>query len=841
MFSLPQNICRLEIRGPTVHLLRLTIAAICGAMLVLSPSVGNADTVSDASKKLDSLGAEVGRLSSGIRQPSEVTKPGSADNVGRRLVDAQLNFSVGNYDAAAITLYEVVERYPNHTAADEALYYLAESLFQKGDTVAARTFFTQLVSTKGSGSKFFRQSLERLIELALVTGETADVERWLNALDQVPGIEQQSSVPYVRGKYHYAQGDYAAAATQFAKVSASSKYFYQARYYLGVAHTAKGDLGAAAQVFQEVIRSPGKTKEEQRIVELAHMAIGRLYYERGQMTRAIDSYLNISRRSDLFADALYEAAWVYVKNKEFNKALRALELLALSDPNSYRLPEVRILEANLRIRRAQALEETGDGNPEEEYVKARALFNSTNSAFEKPHDALVEIRNEQQDPRLFLEQITGRQSAAFETQASIPEVAAAWLRREPEVKRVVAVEQDLAQIEGEITEAERIIVRLDRALNSTSRVNIFPSLAEKRIRGTEILEETLAVRGRLAVEARRNASTANPADVAELDRLAATRKALQTQLKALPDAKAAYGERVTRAKANFDKLDQTAAIVGTEIQLAEAQLVAMERFLASGSSEVTTDSRAEVEAGLALTRQDIDAMRADLGAARRDITLGRDQAGTDDFAAREEQRLRGELRAALDAEAQFIASLGANPKLSAAMAKASQVMTALDGMFSRIDGIVDAALVEVRSDLNQEKVKLAAYKQEFANYEAESAGLGSEVLGGSLNNVVGKFYQILIRTDVGVVDIAWSRTEEADRRQRRLTLDQAREMRTIQTEFSDVLREIEDEKERVRQAAEDEAAKKAKKESDAPPVPNIPKDPEDPVDGGASSSDGDNQ
>ena len=74
------------------------------------------------------------------------------------------------------------------------------------------------------------------------------------------------------------------------------------------------------------------------------MAIGRLFYERDQPARAIDAYLNISRRSDLFSDALFEASWVYVKNKEFNKALRALELLALSDPNSYRLPEVRILE-----------------------------------------------------------------------------------------------------------------------------------------------------------------------------------------------------------------------------------------------------------------------------------------------------------------------------------------------------------------------------------------------------------------------------------------------------------------------------------------------------------------
>ena len=96
-----------------------------------------------------------------------------------------------------------------------------------------------------------------------------------------------------------------------------------------------------------------------RIAELSHMALGRLYYERDQPSKSVDEYLRISRRSDLFDEALYEVTWVYVKNKEFDKALRALELLALADPTSQRMPDVRILEGNLRIRKAQAIEAAG--------------------------------------------------------------------------------------------------------------------------------------------------------------------------------------------------------------------------------------------------------------------------------------------------------------------------------------------------------------------------------------------------------------------------------------------------------------------------------------------------
>ena len=44
-----------------------------------------------------------------------------------------------------------------------------------------------------------------------------------------------------------------------------------------------------------------------------------------------------------------------MKGKQYDKALRALELLALSEPNSTKTATVRILEGNLRIRKAQLI------------------------------------------------------------------------------------------------------------------------------------------------------------------------------------------------------------------------------------------------------------------------------------------------------------------------------------------------------------------------------------------------------------------------------------------------------------------------------------------------------
>ena len=132
---------------------------VCAAAVLAAALAGGrpvrAESVDALNKKLINFDAEVKQMAQGIRRPSELgAGAGDAGDVPtRRTIDAQVNFGVGNYDDAAIVLYDVVERYPNHKVYDEALYYLAESLYLKGDFVASRTYFTKLVKERGPASK----------------------------------------------------------------------------------------------------------------------------------------------------------------------------------------------------------------------------------------------------------------------------------------------------------------------------------------------------------------------------------------------------------------------------------------------------------------------------------------------------------------------------------------------------------------------------------------------------------------------------------------------------------------------------------------------------------------
>ncbi len=776
-----------------------------GTLVALAAVAGSArgDAVDKIGKRLNAHQSEVSSLTSGIKRPKQLGQARTADLATRRLIDAQVNFGVGNYDDAAVQLYDFVEKHKRHPSYDEGLYYLSESLFQKGDFVASRSYFEQLVRDVGEKSKFYQQGLERLIELTLKLSDSKDVDEWMAKLDQIPSTKLRASVPYVRGKYHYFREEYDKAVPYLTKVAAGSQYHFQAHYVLGACYIATGKLGNAAKEYEALVRRKPETNDDRRVIELSHMALGRIHYERDQPSKAIDRYLMISRRSDLFDEALYEVAWVYVKNKEFDKALRALELLALANPQSARMPDVKILEGNLRIRKAQKVVDQAQGNAAEEYAVALSTFEMLKETFKQPREELVRLMKEHEDPRVFMAQITGRTSESFDTHSTLPEVAAAWLREEPDVQRVIGIEDDLGQIRDEITEAEETIERLEAALSTPSRVNIFPSLASKRTRGTEILEDIFALRTQLATHQRALfGKYADAGQTAELERLAAERQKIARELADLPNAQVAYGERIQKARDSYDLIDQRAAEVSTVLHATEAQLIALDKYIKDIAKDRKDGKPAAPEgtdASIADQRAELEATRTELEALRRDIVLAKDRAGTGDESAEAARTLRARLQAALDAEhtamRRLVAKMGGKDQAKAQQIiglteKANTIAHSLDKMNATIDDIVESALGEVRSSLTDEKAKLSAYKAEYGNYEVESRELGGEILGVSFDGVAKKFYEVLLRSDVGVVDVAWSLKEAADQATKRLNFDQARERKTLDSEFSDVVDEM---------------------------------------------------
>ena len=76
-----------------------------------------------------------------------------------------------------------------------------------------------------------------------------------------------------------------------------------------------------------------------------------------------------------------------------------------------------------------------------------------------------------------------------------------------------------------------------------------------------------------------------------------------------------------------------------------------------------------------------------------------------------------------------------------------------------------------RSTLTDFFEDLSRIDREFLVYEAEARKLGGTVPAHAFRDVKAKFYDVLVRTDVGTVDVSWSQKEDADEDLRRIELD----------------------------------------------------------------------
>jgi tetratricopeptide (TPR) repeat protein len=721
---------------------------------------------------LQSYELEARTLATNLPQPNQM----STQTGQRRLVDAQVAFSIGDYDAAALVLFDLVGKTSGQDK-ETATFYLAEALYHKGDRGAARGYFQELTNSS-AGSKYYQPSLFRLVEIAIGDGDTQTGE---DALTKLGSTTQTAAIPYVRGKWAFSQGQkqndpakYDEAIGFFNSVQKGSEYDAQATYYLGTVYIAKQDLAKATDIFTEITTRKPKTNTDRRVIELSQLALGRVYYEREQPSKSIDSYLLVDRGSDLFPTALYEVSWVYVKSKQYDKALVALELLNRLDPQSTTSPTVRILEGNLRIRKAQLIrhaEITGTrsaderSTPQAEYEKAETIFTETHDRYYPSYVALERMAEGKLDPASFIDQISGRNTRVFASSAPIPEAAAQWLREEPEVQRVVNVESDLNNIRSSLSESESTIVRLEGVLATADRLTLYPALSSRRMRIAAIQHDLIGIRSQLHDEA--GSRDGN-------------RKALVAQYQTLGNPEEAHGKRTAEAQAGFDKVEDSAQEVEGAVMSMQAMAVALRTY----APHMADADRSKLQTDIDEVTKEARAIEDELADIRKEIVLGKDLAPVGDEDLMRARELRARVKAALDNEHR---NLGG--RAGALADQAARISASLEQADQQIDAMVGQGLEEVKRMIAEERKNIAAYRQELTEYEQEVRTVGSEVLGYSFKTVKDKLDDIVTRSDVGNVDVAWSQREDTDDDLKRLNLARARDLKQLRDEFRFVLDE----------------------------------------------------
>ena len=738
-------------------------AALALALLLSSSALATPAQALDSDEALSSAGVELGQVSASLpslRQAVQAASPGRSPE--QQIADAVLLMGSKDYERSINLLNQVVEKHADHpTAYPHALSLLGESYYQAGQLWSARRSFQAIVDGASQGGRFSTyapKAAARLVDIAMRKRDDALLERMVAVIDRLPA-DAGSQLAYARGKALLARKDYAGAAAALGKVDDRSAYAHQARFLAGLVSVKESTpveavpegqdpppvprdrYNRAIELFSRVTQLPADTDAHRQVIDEAWLAIGRLYYETDQLEQAAKAYARIDRASPAFGTMLYELAWVYVKFGDTDRALRALELLAVADPQGQNIADGSLLRGDLMLRSGK-------------FERALSTYQGVKTTYE-PVRARIES---------FL--------------ASTSDPGAYYIKSCREL----------------LEQSNDLVERLSAVLSSPARVRAFPELKMALERALGALNRTALARYSLALGME---DVDDGALSGAIGQARAERRSLEARLKKLPTSDADFSAREVEAERQWNSVSQSVQRLELEVNRLSAIVNGLRRVLDEGASMGVVRDPASIEAFRAeiqANERDLQLYRAQLEALRKQIRSGRVQAGFGDQRFVDDAATRQRYRVALRKELELAAQGAAGKSLATYAGRALPVLkqaeeldAQLEGIESQLDGEVEIRTRGVVEQVAAETRNLVGYQVRLDELDQEARVLVGEVAQKNLGLVRDRFKMMILRADVGITQQAWEVREDQMTRVRVLQRERAREERALREELNEVL------------------------------------------------------
>jgi len=758
---------------------RLLIACI------LIQSVAQAQ-IKDLSAKLDEFEKRIYSLEQSMNfvlreyvSPEELSL--DIEKFSKRLARAETLFYLQDYQSASVLVYDIVEDAANEKEPQywDAVNLLAESLYRIKNYYGARNYFNKLLN-KGD-KKYFYTALERVIQISAVTGNYEGLDRYFNIVKQLPNSTITSGIYFTLGKTLYKRGDLTRASEIFGLIDKNSEYYINSRFYLGVIEIKKKNLDNALAIFKNILSLEPQTPEHRDLREQAILAVGRIYYEQGKYPEALDAYQGIPRDSPHFEEALYEISWIYVKSNELSKAKQTLELMLLSTNETPELLNAKALYGSVLMK-------MGEYNP------ALENFQEMVDRYYPVKEQLQAILEEKENPVQYFEELLLKEPDGMALKKVLPPVAFNWASTDSKVKKALSISTDISGNIKSIEEVEVMADALSNKLNSPDKVVIFPQLKEAKLKAAEIrmgldevrrnlMDMRAEVLGRYISKEERDRLEDIKRKKAELTRII---EELPKDAKGIEEKEREMIKRVSALEAVIHQLN--IALEGMK-----AQLFAVEKWLNENKGKLGDPEQEEDFARkVKMEWSNVNEIEQDINKYTAEIKRERGRIGALTMASEGENK-RLELKKLEDEERRMMDSY--KNRLSNEDAKVlnriDNLTTRLsqdDEQFARFDARIDSAVEKkakaLKDIIEKEKKNLAEYKKIASSMTEDSKELIGKIGYSGFRQVKKLFSDLVLKADVGLVDVAWKQKEEVDRKIEKLREDQDKELKGVNEEFN---------------------------------------------------------
>jgi tetratricopeptide (TPR) repeat protein len=710
----------------------------------------------------------------------------------QRFSDGEIQYLLGDFHTASVLFYDLVANkdFQSSSRYADALFYLSDSLYQEKNYLGARVYLRQLLALKGAR---YKEALSRYLEIAGRMNEFVGIEEYITQAKSVGGGQLSPELNYVYAKWIFNRQDVPVEARIpraqeiFANLARdlSGPVRAQAGYFVGVGHVKLKAWDKAIEQFKAVRSLPARDSRERDVKELADLSLGRVYFEVGKYDDAIDAYARIPQQSDSFPDSLYEIAWAYVRKGELQKARNATEVLLLVAEDSVLAPEAQILQGTLLQKLAK-------------YEEALDTYNSVINTYAPVRDEIDALLAVNKDPVQYFDELLARNEKTLDVTKLLPAAALKWASTRQEVSEAVGITSALDDGRNGIAEAKLIADRILKTLDERG-LESFPVLQEGFTRAdavdtslTRVEDSVTRIEGQLANDS---------LNAEQKQRLASieTRKVeLKKRIDTLPTTAEQVQARQDRIQKKIDELDKVAFQLGIELQSQAAQLLAVRKYADDTRAQRPNkpdDEKAFVERltneqrGLEATVLEVDEFRAKL----------RDERANADKAVGGEVQLRKEYEAVLDEQRQVYGELrNSLPQEARRLAeKADSIRGEAQALRSRVDGAkkvirerVAAKAQKLREQVIAEQQLISGYNSETEAASGETRQLVGRIAYQSFRRVQKSFYDLVLKADVGVVDVSFQRKQDKTQQIQKLASQKDRELKQLDDEFKEVLKDV---------------------------------------------------
>ena len=750
------------------------------------------DAVASAKTDLASVGSGLDRVQAAVLQAK-----GERLTAEQRLSNGELLFRMKDYNRASVVLSEILEEFPNTTSYPDALWLRGETYYAQRDYLAARRDYREIVDhgNEPRYQTYFGKALARLVDVSMRLNDPPEtLGPIFEKFNQVPPAQVDAALLYAKGKGYYRQGSWNDAAATFAQVGNGSAYAHQARYFQGLVamKVARAGVDATSKTpshvnytpaivaFRAVTDLPPNTPEHRHVIDLAWMAIGRLFYEMEQYQQAAEAYSKVGRDSPEFDTMLYELAWVYVRLGDVDRAERALEVLSVADPDSEYIGDGTLLRADLLLRAGA-------------FDRALQLYDGVRTQYEPMRAKVASFLDSTKDVSVYYDRLAQQQLDLLDQNDQLPPIAVRWAREAEDGPLAFATIDDVNECKTLLRRSGQLVDRLTALMVAPTRVRAFPELAAGETTALGLINRLSRARLTLA----HALDEEEPSDLSgEIGTVRQQRRALMAAIEGLPVDPGDFAKRERQGVGQWNALSQQLTQRTAEVDSLQATVNGLRRMLSDGPSQGVARDPASVQrfqAEIDANEHDLKLYRDEMTELRKQVEMGRAQIGLGDARYQNDAVARGQFRDALEREVQLagngVAGGGAQALSNQArplLAQARQYEDALGASFAQLEAQVADRAGALQQKIDSERANVATYQKLLDGYDGEARDLVGHVAQRNFAVVRDRLRGIVLRADVGITEQAWEVREEELDRVRNLQGERARQEQLLDEELKEV-------------------------------------------------------